>query len=69
MPEFLEQSLKRQYAKKGKTGRELDRAVYGTLNAIGAMHGNKTTAKGRRMQEKHDTDLQREGFRERRKGR
>jgi hypothetical protein len=28
--------------------------VYGTLNAIGAMKGNKETEKGRRMQEKHE---------------
>lgn len=57
MPKFLEDKLKAEYRAKGKKGRALDHAVYGTMNAIGAMHGNKITAKGERMQEKHDTDM------------
>jgi hypothetical protein len=40
-------------AKKGKRGRAADRYVYGTMNNMGAMHGNKVTAKGRQMQRKH----------------
>ena len=56
MPEFLEAKLKAEYRAKGKKGRALAHAVYGTLNAIGAMHGNKVTAKGERMQAKHDQD-------------
>jgi hypothetical protein len=40
-------------AKKGKRGRAADRYVYGTMNSIGAMHGNKITAKGRAMERKH----------------
>jgi hypothetical protein len=49
MPAFLENKLKREYP--GNPG-----AVYGTLNAIGAMRGSKETAKGRAMQAKHDRD-------------
>ena len=54
MPEFLERKLKAKARKKGFKGERADRYVYGTMNAIGAMHGSKTTAKGRRMQEKHE---------------
>lgn len=47
MPAFLEAKLKKQYPGN-------PHAVYGTLNKIGAMHGNKETAKGRAMQVKHN---------------
>ena len=47
MPKFLETKLKKEYP--GNPG-----AVYGTMNKIGAMKGNKETALGRRMQKKHD---------------
>lgn len=47
MPKFLEDRLKREYPNN-------PHAVYGTLNAIGAMRGNKETAKGRAMQRKHN---------------
>lgn len=50
-PKFLEQELNQEYGNS-------DHAVYGTLNKIGAMHGNKETAKGRAMQKKHN----RKGF-------
>ena len=46
MPKFLEDKLKAEYPNN-------PHAVYGTLNAIGAMHGNKETAKGVRMEAKH----------------
>jgi hypothetical protein len=46
MPKFLEDKLKTEYPGN-------DHAVYGTMNAIGAMHGNKETAKGREMEKKH----------------
>ena len=46
MPQFLINKLKKQYPNN-------PHAVYGTLNAIGAMHGNKETAKGRAMDRKH----------------
>ena len=50
MPKFLEDKLKREYPDNPS-------AVYGTLNAIGAMKGNKETAKGKAMQEKHERDM------------
>ena len=46
MPKFLENKLKREYP-------NTPHAVYGTLNTIGAMKGNKETAKGRQMEAKH----------------
>jgi hypothetical protein len=49
MPKFLEDKLKSEYPGDSH-------AVYGTLNRIGAMHGNKETAKGKAMQAKHDRD-------------
>lgn len=57
MPEFLKQELQKEAVKKGMKGRRKDRYVYGTLNAIGAMHGSKTTEKGREMERKHDAHL------------
>lgn len=54
MPKFLENILRREYSVKGKRGRALNHAIYGTMNAVGAMRGSKTTAKGERMQAKHD---------------
>jgi len=50
MPKFLENKLKKEYP-------DNPGAVYGTLNAIGAMRGNKETAKGKAMQAKHDRDM------------
>lgn len=47
MPKFLEDKLKKQYPGD-------NHAVYGTMNKIGAMHGNKETAKGREMERKHN---------------
>ena len=56
MPKFLENKLKAEAAKKGKTGAEADRYVYGAMNNMGAMRGSKETAKGRSMQAKHNRD-------------
>jgi hypothetical protein len=50
MPEFLERKLEKQYGKG-------DPRVYATMNKIGAMHGNKITAKGRAMEKKHKRDV------------
>lgn len=52
MPAFLEAKLKKQYPNN-------PHAVFGTLNAIGAMHGNKETARGRAMSRKHAADMKR----------
>lgn len=49
MPKFLEDKLKAEYGND-------PHAIYGTMNKIGAMHGNKETAKGRAMQKKHERD-------------
>lgn len=53
MPKFLEDKLKAEAGKKGFSGRRAARYVYGAMNNLGAMHGNKETAKGARMDEKH----------------
>lgn len=45
MPKKLEAKLKREYPGN-------DRAVYGTLNSLGLMHGNQETAKGKAMDRK-----------------
>ena len=49
MPKFLEEKLRKEYGNN-------PRAIYGTMNKIGAMHGNKETAKGKRMEAKHERD-------------
>lgn len=53
MPQFLENALRHEGRKKGLTGEHLERYVYGGMNSVGAMHGNKETAKGREMEKKH----------------
>jgi hypothetical protein len=47
MPKFLEDKLKREYPNN-------PHAVYGTLNELGMMHGNKETAKGKAAEKKHE---------------
>jgi len=56
MPKFLEKRLKAAASAAGKTGRAADRYVYGAMNNMGAMHGNKETARGRAMEVKHERD-------------
>lgn len=46
MPAFLEKKLREEYG-------DNPRAIYGTMNKMGAMRGNKETAKGREMERKH----------------
>jgi hypothetical protein len=53
MPAFLERALSKSGRKHGFSGRRLARYVYGGMNTIGAMHGNKETAKGEAMDAKH----------------
>ena len=60
MPKFLEDKLKSEAAKKGFSGRRAARYVYGAMNNIGAMRGNKETAKGARMDEKHAAKIRRQ---------
>jgi len=49
MPQFLEDKLKKQYPNNPG-------AVYGTMNKLGYMHGNKETSAGRAAQAKHERD-------------
>ena len=58
MPAFLEAKLKKAAAAKGFSGRKADAYVYGTMNNLGAMKGNKETAKGKRMQKKHSAKIE-----------
>ena len=46
MPKFLEAKLKKEYP-------DDPAAPYKVMNVLGAMHGNKETAKGREMEAKH----------------
>jgi hypothetical protein len=52
MPAFLEAKLKNEYGAKSAV-------PYKIMNAIGAMRGNKTTAKGMSMERKHEADMAR----------
>jgi hypothetical protein len=54
MPVFLEAKLKKAADDKGLSGKKADRYVYGAMNNMGAMRGNKETPKGKRMQSKHE---------------
>lgn len=55
MPKFLEKKLRAEYGNN-------PRAIYGTMNEIGAMHGNQETAKGRAMEKKHEKDVRSHGY-------
>lgn len=57
MPKFMENKLEAEASKKGMTGKQKDRYVYGAMNNMGAMRGNKETAKGERMSAKHRADM------------
>ncbi len=59
MPRFLEEALRRGAAKHGMSGRRADAYVYGAMNKMGAMHGNKETALGRAMARKHARNMKR----------
>ena len=59
MPKFLEDRLKRQASSKGFSGKRADRYIYGTMNRLGYMRGNKETAKGRAAEAKHRRDTRR----------
>lgn len=51
MPAFLEAKLKKEYGENSKI-------PYKVMNKLGAMRGNKETAKGKRMEKKHNAKLQ-----------
>jgi hypothetical protein len=56
MPRELEQALMKSWSRgraKGKLGGvDRDTYTFGTMNKMGAMKGNKTTAKGRSIEKK-----------------
>jgi hypothetical protein len=58
IPKFLEDKLRKEAAAKGFKGEHADHYVYGAMNNLGAMAGNKETSKGRAMEQKHHADLQ-----------
>lgn len=60
MPKFLEDRLAKGAKRAGLKGKAADRYVYGAMNRMGAMRGNKETAKGRAMERKHQRDSGRE---------
>ena len=57
MPQFLENVLEKEATKKGMRGKQAKRYVFGAMNNMGAVRGNKITAKGRAMQKKHDAKV------------
>lgn len=59
MPDFLESKLRTSATHRGLTGERADHYVYGAMNNMGAMHGSKETAKGRRMEKKHEKKVAR----------
>ena len=58
MPKFLEDNLKAEYGQNSKI-------PYMVMNKIGAMRGNKETAKGRAMERKHEQKMTMKGAEER----
>jgi hypothetical protein len=50
MPKFLVDRLKAEYPNNPS-------AVYGTLNNLGYMHGNKETPAGQAVQAEHERDV------------
>lgn len=54
MPKFLEAKLRKEYGNNPA-------AIYGTMNKIGAMKGNKETAKGKAMEAKHEAKIKKGG--------
>lgn len=48
MPKAIKRKLEKEYASLPK--KERDHAVYGTMNKIGVIKGNKITAKGRALE-------------------
>lgn len=53
MPRFLEKKLKKEYGKDSKI-------PYMIMNKMGAMRGNKETAKGMAMDKKHKKDMEKD---------
>jgi hypothetical protein len=50
MPKFLEEKLKKEYPNEPS-------APFKVMNKLGLMHGSKETAKGRKVEAKHEKKL------------
>lgn len=61
MPEFLEKKLGAEADKKGFSGKRKDRYVFGALQNMNAISGNKITARGREMEKKHEAKMGHKG--------
>jgi len=57
MPKFLEELLKKEAEKKGYTGKKKGSYIFGAMNNLGFMKGNKETAKGKEAERKHKKTL------------
>ena len=57
MPQFLEKILRGEAKQRGFRGKKANAYIYGTMNNIGAMKGNKETARGAAMDAKHARDM------------
>lgn len=57
MPKFLEALLEKGAKKKGLFGKKADRYIFGRMNNMKVMHGNKETEKGKEMDAKHKKDM------------
>ena len=53
MPKYIHDALAKKARAKGMTGRRADNFIYGIMNNMGVMHGNKETSKGREMEREH----------------
>ena len=53
----MEKKLASEADKKGLSGKKKDQYVWGTMNNIGAVHGNKISARGRAMEKKHEAKM------------
>lgn len=56
MPKFLETKLKKEYGAKSTV-------PYKVMNSIGAMKGNKETAKGKAMEKMHRSKVKSAAYR------
>jgi hypothetical protein len=56
MPKGIITAMENGYKGKGLSKQEVNKRVYGGLNNMGAMHGNKDTAKGVAMEKKFEAD-------------
>ena len=43
----MEKKMRAELRRRGITGEQADRMIYGKMNNAGMMHGNKATAKGK----------------------